>query len=145
MTEPTWGDAQLLSVPQIDREHRELIALANEFSKALEAEAPGADLEARLAQLIASFRDHCASEERLMRASGFPGLASHAEEHARLIAQMTGLRDDLSAGAIGLCHAVGQFVRLWTEMHIAGPDAQFAGFLKGKAPGCDHGLHAISQ
>ena len=143
MTQTRWGDNLLLSVPQMDSEHRELIAQADEFSAAMERGASRAELEVRLSQLIDGFLSHFKSEESMMRTNRFPGLEVHAAEHRRLIGQMSGLRDDLGAGNVKLCDALGEFVRLWTEQHIIGPDASFAQFLhKGKAP-CGPGLLSI--
>jgi hemerythrin-like metal-binding protein len=127
-----WGETPVLSVPDIDREHTELIEMANAFAGALDGDASRAELDLRLRHLIVEFQNHCASEEELMQSHAYPGLASHADEHRKLVAQMTALRDDLSAGAVSLCNGLGQFVRIWTEQHIAGADANFAGFLHGQ-------------
>src|ERR1019366_5195723 len=145
MTQPMSCDHLLLSVPQIDNQHRMLIALVNEFSAAVDAGASRAELELRVTQLIEAFRVHFASEERLMHSSSFPELTPHADEHRKLIAQMTGLRDGLGSGDVMLCDALALFVRLCTEQHIAGLDRSFAQFLhEGKAP-CGSGLLSIGQ
>ena len=138
-------DHLLLSVPQIDNQHRMLIALVNEFSAAVDAGSSRAELELRVTQLIEAFRVHFGSEEGLMQSSSFPELAPHADEHRKLIAQMSGLRDGLGSGDVMLCDALALLVRLWTEQHIAGPDRTFAQFLgDGKAP-CGTGLFSIGQ
>ena len=87
------------------------------------------ELVARLSLLMDSFRAHFDSEERMMRASAYPGLERHAEEHNSVMAQMAELRDDLDQGAVNLCNALVTLVRLWTERHIFGPDTEFAGYL----------------
>ncbi len=132
MTLTHWGEAPLVSVPDIDREHKELIDQANTFAGAVDGGASRAELQVRLTQLIEGFRRHCFAEERLMVVSAYPGIASHAEEHRKLVAQMTGLRDDLSAGVVSLCQALAQFVQLWTGQHIAGPDASFGAYLRAR-------------
>jgi hemerythrin len=119
----------LLSVPQMDDEHRALISQANECIAAVDADASHAEFQVRLTQLIAAFQAHFDSEEVLMRSSGFPGLTPHAEEHHKLIEQMKGLRDDVGRGDIQICGALALFVRLWTEKHITGQDLSFAQFL----------------
>ena len=126
----TGGNGLLLSVPQMDREHLELIAQENEFSAAVDADASRAELEMRLTQLIGSFGSHFDSEEALMRSNRFPGLKRHIDEHRKLMAQLTGLRDDLGSGVVNRCFALAQFVGLWTEQHITGSDTDFAHFLQ---------------
>ena len=122
-----------------------LIALVNEFSAAVDAGASRAEIELRVTQLIEAFRVHFGSEERHMQSSSFPELTPHADEHRKLIAQMTGLRDGLGSGDVMLCDALALFVRLWTEQHIAGPDRSFAEFLGDGEAGCGSGLLSIGQ
>ena len=122
-----------------------LIALVNEFSAAVDAGASRAELELRVTQLIEAFRLHFGSEESLMQSSSFPGLTLHADEHRKLIAQMTGLRAGLGSGDVMLCGALALFVRLWTEQHIAGLDRTFAQFLGDGKAGCGSGLLSIGQ
>src|ERR1035441_5437986 len=134
MTQTISSDHLLLSVPQMDSQHGDLIALVNEFLTAADAGAARAELEPRLTRFVRAFQAHFDSEEGLMRANGFPGLTAHADEHRKLIGQMTGLRDSVGSGDVQICGAPGLFVRLWTERHMAGPDRTFAQFLgEGKA------------
>ena len=140
MTQPMSCDNLLLSVPLMDNQHRELIAVVNEFSTAVDAGASRAELELRVTQLIEAFQAHFVSEEGLMQSNGFPGLTLHADEHRKLIAQMTALRDGLGSGDVKLCDALALFVRLWTEQHIAGLDKTFAQFLTDGKAGCGSDL-----
>jgi hemerythrin-like metal-binding protein len=145
MTETEWGDKLMLSAPLLDSEHAALIAKVSEFSAALDAGASRAELEMRLTRLMERFQLHFDAEESLMQSSGFPGLKQHAEEHRKLIGQMSVLRDDLGSGWVKLCGALGLFVRLWTEQHITGPDASFAHFLREGKPACGEGLPSIER
>jgi hemerythrin len=129
MTQTGWGDNLSLSEPQMDREHGALIAEADEFSSAMDAGASRAELEMRLTRLIEHFQDHFDAEEILMRSHGFPWWEPHIDEHRKLIAQMTELRDALGSGGVKLCDALALFVRMWAEQHIKGQDASFAQFL----------------
>ena len=129
----------------MDDEHRVLISQANEYSAAVDAGASRAELELRMTQLIEAFQLHFKSEEGLMRSSNFPGLTLHADQHRKLIAQMTGLRDGLGSGGVQLCNALMLFARLWTEQHITGPDTAFAQFLHDGKAGCGSGLLSIGQ
>ena len=145
MTQPMSCDHLLLSVPQMDNQHRKLITVVNEFSAAVDAGSSRAELELRVTQLMETFQVHFDSEEGLMQSSRFPGLTLHADEHRKLIAQMTGLRDGLGSGDVKVCNALALFVRLWTEQHIAGPDRTFAQFLGDGKAGCGSGLLSIGQ
>jgi hemerythrin-like metal-binding protein len=125
-----WGEQLLVFVPRLDAEHHRLLAQSNQFAGAVAEGATSAELEVRLKNLIDSFEQHCESEEEAMRNAGYPQAAEHTEEHRRLIAQIKGLRDDLSAGSVQVCNALAVFVQVWTERHIAGPDAALAVYLR---------------
>ena len=120
----------LLFTAQMDREHMKLIAQVNEFSAAVDEGASRAELEIRLTLLTECFHNHFNSEECLMRSSSFPGLKLHADEHRKLIGQISGLRNDLGSGTINVCYGLALFVRLWTEQHVTGADTVFVGFLR---------------
>ena len=123
------SDNALLSAHKMDREHMTLLAAENDFSAAVDRGASRAELEMRLTLLIDVFQAHFDSEEGLMAANGFPGLNPHTKEHRNLIEQLTGLRDDLGAGAINLCSALSAFVRHWTDEHMQTMDTHFSNFL----------------
>ena len=145
MAKTSWGSNLSLSVPQMDREHWELIVEADAFSAAVDAGASRTELEMRLTRLIDGFQSHIDAEEGLMRSNNFPGTEAHVAEHRKLIAQMIGLRDALGSGGVKLCDALALFVRLWTEQHIQGPDANFAQFLLDGKAGCPSGAPSIAR
>jgi hemerythrin len=143
MTQTGWDD-YLVSVPQMDGEHLELMIQVDEFSTALDSEVSRAELEMRLTILIDCFQKHFDSEEGLMRTNSFPRLGLHSAEHRRLIGQMSGLRNDFGSGTIRLCHSLVIFVRMWAEQHMTAQDAEFADFLhagKALAIGATPGAH----
>jgi hemerythrin-like metal-binding protein len=121
-----------VSLSQLDREHWELIAEEREFSAAVKKGASRAELEMRLSRLIQVFQRHFQSEEDLMRLNGFAGLKRHSADHRKLIGQIRELRAGLDSGVVRLCETLADFVRLWAEQHISGPDAHFAQFLEQK-------------
>ena len=144
MTQTMSVDRLLLSVPQMDAQHRALICQANEYSDAVDSGASRAELELRLTQLIEGFAIHFVSEEGLMQSNSFPGLTPHAAEHRKLIEQMTALRDCVAAGDVQICSALAVYMRLWTEQHIEGLDRTFAQFLHD-GNGRGSGLFSIAQ
>src|SRR3954452_748138 len=97
-----FGQKLLLSVPEIDREHLELIIEVDEFASCADGGASRPELVLRMSLLLKSFDAHFTSEEGLMRSSGYPGLAGHAEEHRKLLEQMSALLGDLEAGVVQL-------------------------------------------
>jgi hemerythrin len=134
MMERTWSSAMALGVARMDVEHEVLLAAADAFRYAVKARRPGSELEESLRQLILTVEDHFASEEALMRDSGYAALEAHAAEHARLVAQLGAVNAELASGAINPCGALAVFVEVWTKEHIQGPDRQFARHLSAVRP-----------
>jgi hemerythrin-like metal-binding protein len=116
----------------MDREHEELVDQANEFSAAADRGASRAELELRLTQLIEGFQRHFDGEESFMKSTGFPGMEAHTEEHQALLSQIRILRDELDSGAIALCQAIPEFVRVWVAGHLEDSDIGFANYLRAR-------------
>ena len=119
-----------LGVPQIDREHGEILDLANDFRAAVDAAAPKDELERRLGTFVEVVARHFASEEDLMLSSGYAGREAHEQEHGRLLGQIRLFESEFASGKISTCDALALFVEVWTTQHILGPDQRLAEFLK---------------
>jgi hemerythrin len=133
MAPQAWGDDLLVCVPQIDREHRGIIDIANDFRTAVDAGVPRAELGALLARLAGAVESHFASEERLMLSSGYRGYQAHHDEHARLLGQFSTAQGEFASGVIHPGGALALFVEVWTGQHILSWDQDFARFLKTDA------------
>jgi len=125
-----WRSELLLHIPEIDRQHQELVARALVLHDAIHAAKPTHELQASLSALIESTEIHFRSEEKMMRAHGYDGYAPHAAEHAKLLEQIYLVRREFSSGKIDPCQALTLFVQVWTEQHVLGLDKQFAESLK---------------
>jgi hemerythrin len=130
-----WRSELLLHIPEIDRQHQELVARAGELHNAMSLAAPKPQLQILLSALILCAENHFRSEEELMLAQGYEGRAEHASRHAQLLEQVYIVREEVSSGKIGVCQPLLLFVQVWTEQHILQQDSEFAAFLKTKDPG----------
>ncbi|HRF11881.1 MAG: hemerythrin family protein [Candidatus Accumulibacter phosphatis] len=120
MTFLMWPPALEIGHEQIDREHRELVALLN---RAHAASVAGDQAEA-LDVLVALERYteiHFAHEEALMDEIAYEFTAIHRSEHRQLFFDVKNMIDDSSFGTIDVA-AVSQFMQRWLLRHIAGPD-----------------------
>ena len=84
MSNFVWLDSFVIGVPEIDDDHREMLAIM----RRVEAEAEAEDFEASrrlLDALMAHSRGHFAREERYLERVGYPDLESHRRYHAALI------------------------------------------------------------
>jgi len=121
-----WRSELLVHIPEIDRQHQELVARARDLHNAIDAAKPRHELQARLSALVEFAEIHFRSEEKMMRAHGYDGYAPHAAEHAKLLEQIYLVRREFSSGKIDPCQALTLFIQVWMEQHVLGPDKQFA-------------------
>ena len=127
------GPELLLGVPELDRDHAEILALAHGIRSSVDRAAPQAALLRSLDSFGATVATHFSFEERMMEQSAYPGRAGHALEHFRLLRQLDEVRDEFAGGTIEACGALALFIEVWSRSHIAGPDRQFAAHLKPNA------------
>ncbi|MGD9537052.1 MAG: bacteriohemerythrin [Alphaproteobacteria bacterium] len=79
-----WSPVFEIGVPEIDRDHREMVALTNAIRDALMAEQY--ELSSRLiAELLAAAKAHFEREEALLAHHGFPRLQRHVRYHVGLL------------------------------------------------------------
>lgn len=130
MASDAGGSDLSLGVPQIDREHREILGLADDFRAALEAGSPKSELQRRVGELVEVVAEHFSSEESLMLSTGYAGREAHEQEHKRLLGQIRLFESEFASGKIKTCDALALFIDAWTRQHIVGPDQRFAEFLK---------------
>lgn len=124
-----------LDIPEMDRDHERLVAIANRISALVERpDFRAKDFAAELRELNAYTIEHFAREEAYMASIGYPGTAGHKDP----------ARQD-HRGAGGACRRrrhQGRQDRLepalvhqvWLFEHISGHDGEYAKFAMAKAP-----------
>ena len=126
-----WSDEIKLGVPAIDAEHRRLITLTNDFLTAAEDEALMPQLAAILGELIKQTRAHFQVEELLLDQCGYPYLAAHKAEHARLLVEAEQLHTRFSQPEedIRLIYETAHYLQYWLLDHIINSDKAYRPFL----------------
>lgn len=129
-----WHTSFETGIPDVDGDHRRLVALINDLDSVLEA---GGDL-GRAGEAIDALIDyadyHFAREEALMREGRFGGSADHASAHARFgqyLGEMVGtcmLTPDRRA-----VEALRDYLSAWLIDHILVEDMKFAALLRDVA------------
>lgn len=114
------------SAIDIDEDHREMHDLFAAFSATAPATRP--QLMDRLAGLICTHFDR---EERLMRRSGYPGLARHRDAHCFLLEQLNRFAALAESHPNDVSEAqLMAFVESWIDDHFASEDKAFCDFLR---------------
>jgi hemerythrin-like metal-binding protein len=117
MESTVWRAGLALGIPLFDEAHQ---AFAEQVQQLLDG--PDAEFAVGLEELVAALEDDFRLEEDLMEAIGYAAIASHREQHARVLATLHRLpQNDTAAGR----HAVGLLLP-WFELHLATADTALA-------------------
>jgi hemerythrin len=119
------GDLEL-GVAAMDREHRELVAAMNRIHDLDRQQAPRAQVDAAIVQLMTLTTRHFADEEKHMAAIDFPGRKVHARIHADMLAKVAEHYQRFQAGDGRVKKEFFDFLVLWLGAHIKGIDRKYA-------------------
>ena len=130
-----WRPELATGVPEIDAQHRELLARIG----ALYAAARRGDASQTpdaLAYLERYAQEHFALEERFMRALGYPAVDEHAELHAAFADTLARRKEEFAEHRSESALLVDLLCWMdeWLQDHVRDADAAMAGFLRD-APG----------
>lgn len=120
---------------QIDRQHKQLSALAREALATFGSGASGVpplSFHLGINKIEALFRKHYVAEERILGRNLYPWLAEHREQHAELSAQLS----DLVVRAMLLELDRGHLNRVMARLmsHLGSSDLQCRDFLSVETP-----------
>jgi len=128
----TWDNSWLIGVREVDAQHQNLVRILNELHQAM-CHGHGKDVMGEiLGNLIRYTVDHFATEERLMRAHGYPDIAAHHLEHKHLTEKVMDFKRGFDDGGHIVTIEVVEFLKDWLKNHIRGSDANFVPFLHSK-------------
>ncbi|PKU26135.1 diguanylate cyclase [Telmatospirillum siberiense] len=123
----SWNPSDILGIPAVDEDHRNLIATANDFLTFSATDYDKRQAYARLQQIERKILRHFRREEMLLEELVPDGVASHREKHRLLENRMRFLMEKFRRDDIPL-HAVVQFVVFeMCAQHIALHDKEAFG------------------
>lgn len=133
----TWDPQLETGVTEIDEQHRLLFRKADAVLEAVAA-GQGAMEVKRTLQFLADYAAlHFETEERYMRAAGFPDADTHAEIHQRINRRLMEVAAEFHArgASPALVADVEALVRGWLTMHIAEKDRAVAEWIRQASGG----------
>lgn len=125
-----WNDSLLIGVEAIDLQHKSLF----EQLKNIERELASGNGQ-HITKAIVAFMDtyvveHFGLEEDLMHSIGYPGLASHKQDHLQFIDKSIEFELDKYVGDPNLPKNMLAFFSEWFVRHISGADMEIAAYIK---------------
>lgn len=129
------GIVRSTGVPEFDHEHRQLVELTVSLGDF--RETPG-EVLGILEKLQVAAKSHFAHEEGFLERAGYPGLANHRVEHARLVVALQDHVAHYRAGRIGEIDDLRVRMLDWIVSHTNGYDYDTfvrSGFFKSENAG----------
>lgn len=127
-----WNQSLVVGHPKIDSDHQRLVALVCRLYDAMQAGKGNAVCGEILGDLIAYTRTHFAMEEGLMAAAGYPKLAEHKAQHAKLVHDVMDFKARLDGGSAAITITLFKFLKEWLVHHIGASDRALAAALVRK-------------
>lgn len=93
-----WRKEFEVGIPEVDREHAELIAAINEAVARLGKNPPKNDVRAMLDDIYAKISEHFSHEEKLMEECGYDQYEDHKADHEFLLAEIGALMNSVDSG-----------------------------------------------
>jgi hemerythrin len=122
-----WRKEFETGVPDVDHEHRELVALINSLAEEVEAGAGKERIQEFLGEVFARIAAHFALEESIMRKHNYDEYAAHKAEHEALLDDIRDIMDEAQSD-YGV--ALSTTVRDWFVNHFKSMDARLHGALR---------------
>ena len=127
-----WQAEYEVGIVTIDKQHQELVEVANEIAQAVaagEVEGVGYALD----YLLGYVKYHLGMEDEVMERTGYQGYAEHQDEHQRFTAQILKIRGEFDQGDPSAAGQAAQLLLDWLLRHIGKTDRQLADFLKERS------------
>lgn len=127
-----WDDSYLLGIPDIDLQHKKLIAIANELYDAISGDENQCKTE--MPKILKKLTDytvyHFSNEEELMQKIGYVGFNMHKNTHELFIKEVNFQIQNLSIERKSAILAFYKYIASWIFSHIAKADRIWATFKK---------------
>jgi hemerythrin len=111
----------------MEREHSRIRAMLDKATQVFVRQGSPSEVNLILLELSGYTLSHFREEEALMRASSFPGLDAHKQEHERLSTYVRGLLD--TSSKLDALKGALSALDYWIDTHIRVTDQEFHEFL----------------
>ena len=97
-TSPTWtiswNDEMSVGIPEIDEDHKKLLALIHELNQSITYRKSVDELKQRVQFIVADAERHFSLEERLFKEMNYPNTEAHAANHTQALQALKEIMND---------------------------------------------------
>ncbi|MDR3115756.1 MAG: bacteriohemerythrin [Treponema sp.] len=128
----TWKDTYSVGIPQIDKQHQDLVQLTINLYEACMrgAEPRRTYFKQALHEIVGYVRFHFSAEERLMELIEFPDLAEHKKQHEHFVKKVLVDVKQFESGKTIIPNIFVRFLRDWILTHIGKEDQKYGDYIK---------------
>lgn len=119
-----WEDRYLLGYAAMDDTHREFVELVNTLLT-----VDDAGLAAALTVFAAHAEVHFAEENAWMESTDFPPRDCHVDEHAKVLASVHAVQQQLAEGDVAVVRALAEALQDWFPGHADYMDSALSTWL----------------
>jgi hemerythrin-like metal-binding protein len=127
-----WRDEFTLHVPEMDKEHKNLVKITEDIIEAMSSGLGKGAIEDAFQGLMDYTVDHFQHEEELIEKHGYPLTAEHKEIHRLLKEKVIAYKDELFLKDSFNAKEFQDFMSGWLVNHILNDDRQYAEFINAK-------------
>jgi hemerythrin len=125
-----WDDKYIVGNEVIDRDHKALFVLINDFYDAFQESNRRRDIGLVLMALVKYAEQHFRREEAIMAVNGYPAKDDHHEFHTKLYESIYQINERLASDPAPLDRQTIAFLKDWLSDHILVEDLKFSEFLR---------------
>jgi hemerythrin len=131
-----WDESLSVGVPEIDRQHQEIVRQLRELAEEVSRPVTPEELRRKVERLRDYVEGHFETEEVWMRAQGYPHAASHQASH-RLANELLerAVRRCAGPGATERVQALLQRMISWYLIHLRSEDLRLGRYASALLPG----------
>jgi len=129
-----WNSDYSLGLPEIDSQHRQLVAILNALHRGVTDGAARPVLARIVSDLVSYTKIHMEAEEDLMRRLNYPEQAAHHAEHVVLLEHLEEVERQLaSGGRPGRLPALDALAAMLPK-HMLETDQRYGQYVRRKRP-----------
>lgn len=132
MTRISWRDEFAIGLPDVDHEHRELIAMIDALLDSIGPATGAAQVAAALGEVHARIAAHFALEEREMKRLKYIAIGEHKSDHERLLDDILDIMSDVETARGYEPAALERRLTRWFTEHFRTHDARLHHWLVGR-------------
>ncbi len=134
MSTLNWSDDYSVGIPTIDNEHKLLVSLVNDMSRALDThrEFQSQIIGDILNTLVHCIHSHFESEEHFLLSNDYPEYSAHKAEHTILRERLERFEKRFRAENVSFTEDMLLYLKDWLVRHIILHDCKFGSYFRNK-------------